>query len=96
MQSWDARVAAEEKNHASNLIYGLPSVSSSLSRLVDSYEESISPNVQQTHTHTHTDTSNNGLKNAKTRYKPRVSLLPKKLLHAATVRQRNIFLPQYK
>ena len=56
MQNWDARVAAEEKNHASNLIYGLPSVSSSLIRLVDSYEESISPNVQQTHTHTHTHT----------------------------------------
>jgi hypothetical protein len=54
MQNWDARVAAEEKNHASNLIYGLPSVSSSLSRLVYSYEESISHNVQQTHTHTHT------------------------------------------
>ncbi|MDQ4066705.1 MAG: hypothetical protein M3114_03865 [Thermoproteota archaeon] len=51
---------------------------------------------KHTHIHTHTDTSNNGLKNAKTRYKPRVSLLPKKLLHAATVRQRNIFLPQYK
>jgi hypothetical protein len=50
MQNWDARVAAEEKNHASNLIYGLPSVSSSLSRLVYSYEESISHNVQQTHT----------------------------------------------
>jgi hypothetical protein len=63
-----------------------------VSRLVDSYEESISPNVQ----HTYTNTSNNGLKNAKTRYKPRVYLLPRKLPHTVVVRQRNIFLPQYK